>query len=64
MPQNSIKNYFLVVSDYFFFKNGPIDLVWALFSSLDIGTNNLPNCRSLCTILVPFGGAQMPQKCI
>jgi hypothetical protein len=43
MPQNSIKkNYFLVVSDYLSYQNGTIDLVWGLFSSLDIGTNNLP----------------------
>jgi hypothetical protein len=37
MPQNSIKNYFLFL-DYFSYKNGPIDLVRGLFSSLDIGT--------------------------
>jgi hypothetical protein len=63
-PKQHKKNYFLVVLDYFSYKNGTIDLVWGLFSSLDIGTNNLPNCRPLGTILVPFGGAKMPQKCI
>jgi hypothetical protein len=63
MPQNSIKkNYFLVVLDYFSYKNGPIDLVRGLFSGLDIGTNNLSTCRSLNTFLGPFGGAQMPQN--
>jgi hypothetical protein len=64
MPQNSRKNYFLVVSDYFSYHNGPIDLVRGLFSSLDIGINNLPTCWPLCTILGPFEGAQMPQKCL
>jgi hypothetical protein len=64
MPQNSLKNYFLVVSDYFSYKNGPIDLVRGLFSSFDIGINNLLTCRPLCTILGPFWCAQMPQKCI
>ena len=64
MPQNSILNYFLVVSDYFFYKNGPIDLVRGLYSSLDIGTNNLPTCMPLNTLLVPFGGVQMPQNSI
>jgi hypothetical protein len=43
MPQNSIKNCFLVVLNYFSYKNGPIDLVRGFFSSLDIGTNNLLN---------------------
>jgi hypothetical protein len=33
MPQNSIKNYFLVVLDHFSYKNEPIDLVRGLFSS-------------------------------
>ena len=64
MPQNSIKNHFLVVSDYFFYKNGPIDLVRGLYSSLDIGTNNLPTCMPLSTFLGPFGDAQMPQNSI
>jgi hypothetical protein len=36
MLQNSIKNYFLVVSDYFFYQNGPIDLDRGLSSCLDI----------------------------
>jgi hypothetical protein len=60
MPQNSIKNYFLVVSDYFSYKNGPIDLVRGLFSSLDIGTYIPPTCGPVCTFLGPFGGAQIP----
>jgi hypothetical protein len=64
MPQNSIKNYFLVVSDNFSYNNGPIDLVRIFFSSLDIETNNLLICRPLCTLLGCFGGAQMPQKSI
>jgi hypothetical protein len=64
MPQNSIKTYFLVVLDYFSQKNGPIELVRGLFSSLDIGTKNLPTCKSLCTILGPFGSAQKAQKCL
>jgi hypothetical protein len=38
MPQNSIKNYCLVVFDYFSYKNKPNDSVKGLFSSLDIGT--------------------------
>jgi hypothetical protein len=63
-PKTAYKNYFLVVSDYFSYKNVPIDLDRGFFSSLDIGTNNLPTCRPLSTILGPFGGAQMRQKCI
>jgi hypothetical protein len=39
MPQKCIKSYFLVVSDYFIYKNGPIDLIRGLFSNLDIGTH-------------------------
>ena len=38
MPPNGIKNYFLVVLDYFSYKNGPNDLVRGSFSSLDVGT--------------------------
>jgi hypothetical protein len=49
-PKTAYKHYFLVVSDYFSYKNVPIPLDRGLFSSLDIGTNNLPTCR--------------PQKCI
>jgi hypothetical protein len=64
MPQNSIKNYFLVVSDYFSYKNGPIDLVWGLFSNLDIGTYIPFTFGPLCTFLGPIGGAQMPQNSI
>jgi hypothetical protein len=62
MPQNRIKNYFLVVSDYFSYKNGPINLVRGLYSSLDIGTNNFPTCMPSSTFLGPFEGAQMPQN--
>jgi hypothetical protein len=61
-PKQHRKNNFLVVSDDFSYKNGPIDLVRGLFSSLDIGTNNLSTCRSLCTISGLFGSAQMPQE--
>jgi hypothetical protein len=64
MPQNRIKNYFLVVSDYFSYKNGSIDLVMGIFSSIDIRTYILPTCRPLNTFLGPFGGAQMPQNVI
>jgi len=62
MPQNSIKNFFLVVLDYFFYKNGSDDLVRGLFSSLDIGTYILSTFGPLCTFLGPFEGAQMPQN--
>jgi hypothetical protein len=61
MPLNCVKNYFWVVSYYFSYKNGPKDLVRGLFSSLDVGTYIPPTCKSLCTFLGPFGGAQMPQ---
>jgi hypothetical protein len=61
MPQNSIKNYFWVVSYYFSYKNGPNDLVRDLFSCLDIETYILPTCGPLHTFLGPFEGAQMPQ---
>jgi hypothetical protein len=64
MTQDSIKKYFLVVSDYFSYKNGPIDLVRGLFSSLDIETNNLLTCRLLCTFKGSFVVAQMPQNSI
>jgi hypothetical protein len=61
MPHNSMTN-FLVVLDYFFYKNGTNDLVWGLFSSLDIETYFLPTYRPSSTFLVTFGGAQMPQN--
>jgi hypothetical protein len=64
MPQYSIKNHFLIVLDYFPYKNGPNDLVRGLFLSLDNGTYIPPTCRSLFTIFDPFGAAQMPQKSI
>jgi hypothetical protein len=56
------KNYFLVVLDYFSYKNGSNDLVRGLFSSLDIGTYIPLSCGPLCTILGPFGAAQLPQN--
>jgi hypothetical protein len=64
MPQNSLKNCFLIVSDYFSYKNRPIDLVRGLFSSLDIGTYIQYTCEPLCTFLGPIGDAQMPQNSI
>jgi hypothetical protein len=64
MPQNSIKNYVLVVSDYFSYNSGPIDLVRGSFSKLDIGTNILFTSKPLCTFLGPIGGAQMPKNSI
>jgi hypothetical protein len=50
----------MVIMDYFSYKNGPIDLVRGLFSSLDIGTYIPPTCRPLSTFMGSFGGAQMP----
>jgi hypothetical protein len=64
MPQTAKKKYFLVVLDYFSYKNEPIDLVWGFFSSLDIGTYIPPTYGPLSTIMGPFGGAQMPQNSI
>jgi hypothetical protein len=61
MPQNSIEKYFLVVLDYFSFKNGLNDLVSGLFSCLDIGTYIPLTSEPKSTFLGPFGGAQMPQ---
>jgi hypothetical protein len=61
-PKQDKKNYFLVVPDYFPYKNGPIDSVRGLFSSLDIGTYILLSCGSMSTFLGPFGGAQMLQN--
>jgi hypothetical protein len=61
-PKIAEKNYFLVVSDYFSYKNGPTDFVRGLYSSVDIGKNNLPTCKALSTFLGPFGGAIMPQN--
>jgi hypothetical protein len=63
MPQNRIKNYFLVLY-YFSYKNGPMDLVRGLFSSLDIGTYILPTCGPLCNFLGPLRGPQMPHNSI
>jgi hypothetical protein len=65
MPQNSIKkNYFLVVSDYFSYKNGPIDLGGGLFSSLDIETYISPTWGPLSNLLGRLEGAQIPQNSI
>jgi hypothetical protein len=55
MPQNNMKNYFLVVLDHFSCKNGPNDLVRGLFSNLDIWTNILSTHQPLSTIWVNFG---------
>jgi hypothetical protein len=62
MPQNSIKNYFLVVSDYFSYNIGPIDLVRGSFSNLEIGTNILFTCEPLCTFLVQLGVPKCPKR--
>jgi hypothetical protein len=64
MPQNSIKNYYLVVLDYFSYKNGPNNLVRGLFSNLNIGTFIPPTYGPLSTIFGPFGAALMPQNSI
>jgi hypothetical protein len=63
-PQNSIKNYFLVVLDYFSYNNGPYDSVRGLFSSFDIGTYILTTCRPMSTFLGQLGGAQMSPNSI
>jgi hypothetical protein len=62
-PHNSMK-FFLVVLDYFFYKNGPNDLVRGSFSSLDMETYFLPTYGPSSTFLVSFGGAQMLQNSI
>jgi hypothetical protein len=59
MPQNSIKNYFWVVSYYFSYKNGPSDLVRGLLSCLDVGTYILPTCGPLHSIL---GSSNAPKR--
>jgi hypothetical protein len=64
MPKKCIKSYFLVVSDYFSYNNGPIDLIRGLFSSLDIGTYIPSTCRPCVPFLGPIRGAQMPQNSI
>jgi hypothetical protein len=61
-PKQEEKKYFLVVPDYFLYKNGHIYLVRGLFSSLNIGTYISPTCGLLRTFLGPFEGAQMPQN--
>jgi hypothetical protein len=60
MPQNRIKNYFLVVPNHFPYKNGPIGLVKNSFSSLDIGTYIPPTCGPLST-LVHLGVPKFPK---
>jgi hypothetical protein len=62
MTQNSIRTYFLVVLDYFSYKNGPDDLVRGLFSSLDIETYIPPTCGPLSSFLSPCEGSQMPKN--
>jgi hypothetical protein len=62
MPQNSIKNNFLVVLDYLFYKNGPMDLVRGLFSNLNIGTHFPPTYGPSSTFLVSFGGCPNAPK--
>jgi hypothetical protein len=53
---------FLVVSDYFFLKNGLNILVRGLFLGLAIWQNVWPNYRPLGTFKGPFRGAQMAPK--
>jgi hypothetical protein len=60
-PKQDIKKYFLVVPDYFPYKNGPIDSVRGLFSSLDIGTYILPTYGSMSTFLGLFGVPECPK---
>jgi hypothetical protein len=61
MPQNSMKTYFLVVLDHFSYKNGPIDLVRDLMSSLDTGTYIPPTSGSVCTFWVHLGVPKCPK---
>jgi hypothetical protein len=61
IPQNSIKKLFLVISDYFLYKNGPYDLVWGLFSSLDVRTYILLSLRPLFAFLSPFAVPKCPK---
>jgi hypothetical protein len=57
------KNCFLVALDNFFYKNVPNDLVWRLFSSLDIRPYKPLTCGPLNTFLGPLiSGAQMAPK--
>jgi hypothetical protein len=63
-PKTAQKTYFLAAPDNFFLKNGLIDMVRGLFSSLNIGTYILPTCGPLFNFLGPFGRAQMPQNSI
>jgi hypothetical protein len=63
-PKTAQKTYFLVALDNFFLKNGLIDMVRGLFSSLNIETYILPTCGPLCNFLSPFGVAQIPQNSI
>jgi hypothetical protein len=63
-PKTAQKTCFLVAPDDFFLKNGFIDMVRGLCSSLNIGTYILPTCGPLCYFLGLFGGAQIPQNSI
>jgi hypothetical protein len=48
--------------DYFYYKNGPDDLVRRFFSSLDVETYILPICGPLCTLLGSILGCQNAPK--
>jgi hypothetical protein len=61
MPQKCIKSYFLVVLDYFFYENGPIDLIKGLFSSFDIGTHILPTCEPCVPFWVQLAVPKYPK---
>jgi hypothetical protein len=50
------KNYFLIVSEYFSYRIGPIDMVRGSISSLDIGTFILAILGTLCM----FWGIRAP----
>jgi hypothetical protein len=67
MPQSNIKkNYFLIVSEYFSYKIGPIDLVRGSISSLDIGIFILPTFGPLCMFCkfrAPPNGTKKILKC-
>jgi hypothetical protein len=62
MPQNSIKNYFLVLLDYFSYKDEPSDLVRGLISSIDIEKYIPPNYRPLNNFLGLFEGSPKHPK--
>jgi hypothetical protein len=60
-PKQDKKTIFLVIPDHFPYKNGLIDLVWSLFSSLDIGIYIPPTCGPLSTFLVHLGVSKCPK---